>query len=110
MPYIVGGLGSHTIRSARQSVIEAGGCGWRKEPMAKISFSGLDSGQYSNVEPPGIDRLSDTSLSSSGLCCSTGVPVTMEVKMPQRLTCDRGSIAHQTVSGFSHNVLKCLDQ
>jgi len=49
--------------------------------MIKMSFSGSDSEQYSNVEPPGIDGLEATSAATNGLWGSTGVHVTIKLIM-----------------------------
>lgn len=84
MYYIVGGFGSHAIFSARQLMIGAETRARRREPMRKISFSGLDSGQYSNVEPPGIAGLDAASAAINGLWCSAIVHVTIQLMMPVR--------------------------
>ena len=47
--------------------------------MMKMSFSGSDSEQYSNVEPPGIETLEATSAAFNCLWCSTGVHVTIKL-------------------------------
>ena len=72
--------------------------------MVKMSFSGSDSGQYSNVEPPGIVGFSATSSAVNSVWCSSGVQVIMEVKMPERTRWDSASIAPRTTKGISHNI------
>ncbi len=47
----------------------------------KMSFSGSDSEQYSNVEPPGIGGLEATSAAINGLWCSKDVHMTMKLIM-----------------------------
>ena len=49
--------------------------------MMKMSFSGLDSEQYSKVEPPGMDGLEAVSAAFNGLWCSKGVHVTIRLIM-----------------------------
>lgn len=53
----------------------------RKVPMVKMSFSGSDSEQYLNVEPPGIVGLEATGAALSGSWCWNGMHVTMELVM-----------------------------
>jgi len=65
--------------------------------MVKMSFSGSDSEQYSNVEPPGIERLSATSTAMRDLCWSKGIHVTMQLRKLERMRkLDRDLIAHLT--------------
>jgi len=64
--------------------------------MVKMSFSRSDSGQYSNVEPPGIEALEATFSATRGFWSLNGVQVTTELKMLARMrTYDRCSIAGQ---------------
>jgi len=49
--------------------------------MMKMSFSGSDSEQYSNVELPGIDGLEAIYSAINGLWRSKGLHVTMKLIM-----------------------------
>jgi hypothetical protein len=53
--------------------------------MVKMSFSGSDSEQYSNVEPPRIDSIEGTCVSINGFWCSKGVQVTLELRIYVRV-------------------------
>jgi len=57
----------------------------KKEPIVKISFSGSDSGQYRNVEPPGMEDLGDIEISFNCFWFSRRVPVTIEARMGERV-------------------------
>ena len=50
-----------------------------KEPIMRMSFSGSDLEQYSNVEPPGINGLVATFVAINGFWCSKGVYMTIEL-------------------------------
>jgi hypothetical protein len=47
----------------------------------KMSFSGSDSEQYSNVEAPGTDGLEGTFAANNGLWCSKRAHATMTLMM-----------------------------